>query len=125
MSSHEVKCDMCEKNKPAENWCRDCEAFLCATCINIHKKHRMFKSHKILHNREIKHPSNFPRQMFCLRGHSTIPISIYCTGDACRKSVCTTCWIDDHKNPEEHSQQDIKEKFNEVYFFHTYHTSPH
>ena len=111
--SNEVKCDMCEKNKPAENWCRDCEAFLCATCINIHKKHRMFKSHKILHNREIKHPSNFPRQMFCLRGHSTIPISIYCTGDACRKSVCTTCWIDDHKNPEEHSQQDIKEKFNE------------
>jgi hypothetical protein len=51
--------------------------------------------------------------MFCLReGHSTIPISIYCTGDACKKSVCTTCWIDDHKNPEEHSQQDIKEKFN-------------
>jgi hypothetical protein len=27
--------------------------------------------------------------------------------------VCTACWIDDHKNPEEHSQQDIKEKFNE------------
>jgi hypothetical protein len=57
---------------------------------------------------------NFPRVMFCSRdGHSNIPISIYCTGDACKKSVCTTCWIDDHKNPEEHSQQDIKEKFNE------------
>ena len=52
--------------------------------------------------------------MLCSReGHSNIPISIYCTGDACKKPVCTKCWIDDHKNPEEHSQQDIKKKFNE------------
>ena len=112
--SNEVECDMCEDNKQAENWCRDCEAFLCATCINIHKNHRILKSHNVVDICEIKHPSDFPRQMFCSReGHSNIPISIYCTSDACKKPVCTKCWIDDHKNPEEHSKQDIKEKFNE------------
>ena len=112
--SKEVMCGMCEENKQADNWCRDCETFLCATCRKIHKNIRIFKSHKVVDNREIKHPLNFPRQMFCSRdGHLNIPISIYCTGDACKKPVCTTCWIDDHKNPEEHSRQDIKEKFNE------------
>lgn len=112
--SNEVKCDMCEDNKQAENWCRDCETFLCATCRNIHQRNRISKSHKVVDNREIKNPSDFPRQMHCSReGHSNIPLSIYCTGDACKKLVCTNCYIDYHKNPEEHSQQDIKEKFNE------------
>ena len=49
----EARCEMCSGNV-ATAFCRHCMQFICAECVNVHQRVRMFASHKVSTLRELK-----------------------------------------------------------------------
>ncbi len=77
----EAKCEGCSGGK-AEAFCRQCTQFICAECVTIHKKLRIFAGHKTVTLDELKEGGALeivvqesPLQMCKIHDE---PMKIYC-----------------------------------------------
>ncbi|XP_052086549.1 uncharacterized protein LOC127723833 [Mytilus californianus] len=106
-------CDFCDDSKKATYRCKDCESYICETCIRFHNKSSKFKNHVTCNLSEASDVSEFSHEVFCTKdGHENRPLEIFCTGDGCRRPVCNMCFVIDHSDSGDHQAKDIKDVFN-------------
>ncbi|XP_077867797.1 tripartite motif-containing protein 3-like [Saccoglossus kowalevskii] len=107
------KCEFCDKNE-VSSICVECEQYYCTTCIKVHNKSKVARSHKILSVKEYhevnkKKPFAVQPLQYC-DVHIENQLKYYC--DTCQTPICIECTIIDHKIPK-HSNRCIKEVADE------------
>ncbi|XP_077997165.1 E3 ubiquitin-protein ligase TRIM45-like [Glandiceps talaboti] len=107
-----IQCDGCEENT-ATHRCVQCQDYLCRSCMKVHKKLSMTKSHQLLtieeyRTTELTRP--IVQQTECCSIHPKNEIEFYC--ETCQVPVCTACTIVNHRIPE-HCHRDLKDVADE------------
>lgn len=80
----EFLCTTCERegvNTEASNYCMECEANLCPTCVNQHKKFPTMRGHKILSKsarRHITHGLEEDENLLECHNHPGKMVDMYC-----------------------------------------------
>lgn len=79
-------------------YCKDCEEWLCATCISAHQRVKVTKDHEILSTeqaaRALKAAAK-QRFLMCSK-HPKEPLKFYCS--KCSALTCRDCQLEDHQN---------------------------
>lgn len=101
------KCTGCESN-PATSYCLQCDDWLCADCVNAHKRVRMTKDHQLTSLEEAlanKSSSSVPVEvsMMC-RVHPKEKLTLFC--ERCEVLTCRDCQLLQH---QEHKYQFLQE----------------
>ncbi|CAG2237375.1 TRIM2_3 [Mytilus edulis] len=105
-------CDFCDESKTATYRCKDCENFICETCIKFHNKSNKFKNHITCNLSERSDISEFSHEVFCTKdGHENRPLEIFCTGNGCKRPVCNMCFAIDHSDSGDHQAKDVQDVF--------------
>ncbi|CAG2236441.1 unnamed protein product [Mytilus edulis] len=105
-------CDFCDESKTAKYRCKDCENFICNTCIKLHNKSSKFKNHVTRNLSERSDVSEFSHAVFCTKdGHENRPLEIFCTGNDCKRPVCNMCFAIDHSDSGDHQAKDVQDVF--------------
>ena len=98
-----VKCESCTE-LPSTAFCQQCSEYICSECTKIHKKLRLFSSHKVVSIDSLcmtigKNISDslpvVPQEVKCSK-HKDEPLKLYCRD--CHKLVCRDCILIDHKD---------------------------
>ncbi len=96
-----VKCEKCEENE-AKGYCRDCGAFVCETCITMHKKWKDLSSHKIASLDEVQAEAvnlvPIKKAAMACSKHPGKPLEIYC--EMCEELICQHCTVKTHRDHE-------------------------
>ena len=99
-------CEQCSGGK-ATAFCRHCTEFVCAECVNIHQKLKLFAGHKMINLEELKKGETKeilikkPPPQTC-KDHDE-QMKIYCFD--CNCLICRDCTMIDHK---EHKYDFVK-----------------
>ena len=108
-SNSDVACDQCAEGSsdPAVVFCCACHHFLCAFCLEHHKRNRIWSKHKIVgldqEGARQLHTTMKPRDHYCSQpNHEDNDWNFYC--DTCSLLVCPHCTILSHKS---HSVKEI------------------
>eukprot|EP00731_Ephydatia_muelleri_P008497 Em0004g835a len=108
-SNSDVACDQCAEGSsdPAVVFCCACHHFLCAFCLEHHKRNRMWSKHKIVgldqEGARQLHTTMKPRDHYCSQpNHEDNKLNIYC--ETCSLLVCLHCTTGTHKS---HSVKEI------------------
>ena len=108
-SNSDVACDQCAEGSsdPAVVFCCACHHFLCAFCLEHHKRNRMWSKHKIVgldqEGARQLHTTMKPRDHYCSQpNHEDNKSNFYC--ETCSLLVCPHCTILSHKS---HSVKEI------------------
>ena len=108
-SNSDVACDQCAEGSsdPAVVFCCACHHFLCAFCLEHHKRNRMWSKHKIVgldqEGARQLHTTMKPRDHYCSQpNHEDNDWNFYC--ETCSLLVCPHCTILSHKS---HSVKEI------------------
>ena len=108
-SNSDVACDQCAEGSsdPAVVFCCACHHFLCAFCLENHKRNRMWSKHKIVgldqEGARQLHTTMKPRDHYCSQpNHEDNDWNFYC--ETCSLLVCPHCTILSHKS---HSVKEI------------------
>ena len=108
-SNSDVACDQCAEGSsdPAEVFCCACHHFLCAFCLEHHKRNRMWSKHKIVgldqEGARQLHTTMNPRDHYCSQpNHEDNGWNFYC--ETCSMPVCRDCTTVTHKS---HSVKEI------------------
>ena len=98
----EAKCEMCSAGV-ATAFCRHCMDFICAECVKLHQRLKVFAGHEISTLAELKEGgarnivANLPPPPMCIIHEEQA--KIYCYD--CKTLICRDCVIDeDHKGHE-------------------------
>ena len=109
-SNSDVACDQCAEGSsdPAVVFCCACHHFLCAFCLEHHKRNRIWSKHKIVGldqegARQQLHTTMKPRDRYCSQpNHEDNKLNFYC--ETCSLLVCRDCTTVTHKS---HSVKEI------------------
>ena len=108
-SNSDVACDQCAEGSsdPAEVFCCACHDFLCAFCLEHHKRNRMWSKHKIVgldqEGARQLHTTMKPGDHYCSQpNHEDNKLNFYC--ETCSLLVCLHCTTVTHKS---HSVKEI------------------
>eukprot|EP00731_Ephydatia_muelleri_P034563 Em0066g1a len=108
-SNSDVACDQCAEGSsdPAVVFCCACHHFLCAFCLEHHKRNRIWSKHKIVgldqEGARQLHTTMKPRDHYCSQpNHEDNDWNFYC--DTCSLLVCLHCTTVTHKS---HSVKEI------------------
>ena len=108
-SNSDVACDQCAEGSsdPAVVFCCACHHFLCAFCLEHHKRNRMWSKHKIVgldqEGARQLHTTMKPRDHYCSQpNHEDNDWNLYC--ETCSLLVCRDCTTGTHKS---HSVKEI------------------
>ncbi|CAG2236442.1 TRIM2_3 [Mytilus edulis] len=105
-------CDFCDESKTEIYRCKDCESFICETCIKFHNQSNKFKNHVICNLSERSDVSEFSHEVFCTKdGHENRSLEILCTGDGCKRPMCYMYFAIDHSNSGDHQAKDVQDVF--------------
>ena len=109
VSNSDVACDQCAEGSsdPAVVFCCACHHFLCAFCLEHHKRNRIWSKHKIVgldqEGARQLHTTMKPGDHYCSQpNHEDNDWNFYC--DTCSLLVCPHCTILSHKS---HSVKEI------------------
>ena len=81
-----------------EAFCHQCAEFICSDCVRLHRRMKMFATHKVVTLQELKKgrakeiPLKEPTPSMC-KDHDE-QLKIYCFG--CNHLICRDCVISDH-----------------------------
>ena len=94
--SGETVCDTCDENNKAEAYCEDCSSGICSSCVGMHKRVKIFKTHKVvsvvsLHSAQPHSSTDLPIPCTI---HPSEAIKYYCI--SCSTLACSDCILD-HK----------------------------
>eukprot|EP00731_Ephydatia_muelleri_P008536 Em0004g874a len=108
-SNSDVACDQCAEGSsdPAVVFCCACHHFLCAFCLEHHKRNRMWSKHKIVgldqEGARQLHTTMKPGDHYCSQpNHEDNKLNLYC--ETCSLLVCLHCTTVTHKS---HSVKEI------------------
>ncbi len=93
----EAMCEECAESK-AVAFCRQCMAFICNNCVEIHKKLRVVANHKVVTLEELK--KGGAKQLLLKQAPPPMckvhdeTMKIYCY--ECKHLICRDCILDDH-----------------------------
>ena len=105
----EAKCGECVEGGKAEAFCVQCAEFICAECVDIHRRVKRLASHKILSFDELKEggakgaAAPEPSLQTCTVHEQ--PMNIYCFD--CKTLICRDCTIKTH-NSQTHNYEFVK-----------------
>jgi transketolase len=83
--------------KEAAMFCADCQQRFCESCVEIHKKAKISRGHKLVDSCDKENIRAAVREMktiFCEK-HSTETIKVYCLN--CKEAICMMCFVESHK----------------------------
>ena len=108
-SNSDVACDQCAEGSsdPAVVFCCACHHFLCAFCLEHHKRNRIWSKHKIVgldqEGARQLHTTMKPGDHYCSQpNHEDNKLNFYC--ETCSLLVCLHCTTVTHKS---HSVKEI------------------
>ena len=108
-SNSDVACDQCAEGSsdPAVVFCCACHHFLCAFCLEHHKRNRIWSRHRIVgldqEGARQLHTTMKPRDHYCSQpNHEDNKLNFYC--ETCSLLVCLHCTTVTHKS---HSVKEI------------------
>ena len=108
-SNSDVACDQCAEGSsdPAVVFCCACHHFLCAFCLEHHKRNRIWSRHRIVgldqEGARQLHTTMKPRDHYCSQpNHEDNKSNFYC--ETCSLLVCRDCTTVTHKS---HSVKEI------------------
>eukprot|EP00731_Ephydatia_muelleri_P034024 Em0045g9a len=108
-SNSDVACDQCAEGSsdPAVVFCCACHHFLCAFCLEHHKRNRIWSKHRIVgldqEGARQLHTTMKPRDHYCSQpNHEDNKLNFYC--ETCSLLVCRDCTTVTHKS---HSVKEI------------------
>ncbi len=99
----EAKCEQCSGGK-AKAFCRQCTQFICAECVMLHQKLRVFAGHKTVTLDELKEGGvkeiikEEPSLPMCKIHNYKEPMKIYCFTCCCL--ICRDCTVKDYTEHE-------------------------
>ena len=103
----EAMCESCSGDK-AVAFCRQCEEFICAECVRLHQKLKIFAGHKTVSLDELKQGGAkdivVPEASLKMCEKHDEQMKIYCFD--CNCLICRDCIIKDHNG---HNHEFIKE----------------
>lgn len=110
----DLVCEGCDSKDAAKYRCKTCAHFLCEACSAAHGRLLVLKDHEIfsLDDEQCSEEnlSKFAHQEICeTPGHEREAVHYYCTSLGCEKSICTRCFLLQHK---EHDVKDIQEVYS-------------
>ena len=86
-------CGTCDENNKAEAYCEDCSSGICSNCVGVHKRVKVFKSHKVVSLHSAQPHSSTGLPIPCTI-HPSEAIKYYCI--SCSTLACSDCILD-HK----------------------------
>lgn len=103
---------LCENgldSNPAMARCLDCDAYLCNSCLEVHKKQLATRKHTTVTLDEIKQSGDmyFPRPQYCSIHHKEL-LKLYCC--TCSKPICGDCTYVDHRPHEYVFLSDVQDE---------------
>ncbi|XP_061577103.1 transcription intermediary factor 1-alpha-like [Cololabis saira] len=98
-------CMTCDDNAEAAGFCVDCAEYLCAICVEAHRRVKFTKDHIIRQITEV-HGVSAQTSMLC-NIHRQEPLKLFC--ETCDLLTCRDCQLSEHKD---HNYQFIEDAFN-------------
>ncbi|XP_052792772.1 uncharacterized protein LOC128226766 isoform X2 [Mya arenaria] len=108
------KCDMCDEFKSMRARCLSCQASMCSTCIDHHRKMRICADHELQNWEKYQlqiapsGPPPLPDAKQRCKTHRDEKLQFYCK--ACLKPLCINCKLTKH---EGHKTRDLWEEIAE------------
>ncbi|XP_053400349.1 uncharacterized protein LOC123558025 isoform X2 [Mercenaria mercenaria] len=108
------KCDMCDEYKVMKARCLNCQASMCGSCIDHHRKMKISSDHelqswdKFVLQIEPTPPPQIPSTKTNCKIHKHEKLQFYCK--VCLLPLCTACKLTKH---EGHKTRDLNDEINE------------
>ena len=103
-------CGLCTSGEVAVGYCQDCCEYLCSYCQDVHKKMKMFTTHKIASMEALSTIIYATKQVALCPHHSEYKLEIFCK--TCDMLVCSMCMLESsHKG---HSYDFLKNVQHEL-----------
>ena len=103
-------CGLCTSGEVAVGYCQDCCEYLCSYCQDVHKKMKMFTTHKITSMEALSTIIYATKQVALCPHHSEYKLEIFCK--TCDTLVCSMCMLESsHKG---HSYDFLKNVQHEL-----------
>ena len=96
------QCESCEEDVTASSRCFECSDFLCANCVEAHKRVRFTKNHRVVAIKNLNADA-MVKTPTCAT-HAQEALKMYCK--QCKKPVCRSCILSEH---DEHVLISLKE----------------
>ena len=96
------QCESCEEDVTAISRCFECSDFLCANCVEAHKRVRFTKNHRVVAIKNLNADA-MVKTPTCAT-HAQEALKMYCK--QCKKPVCRPCILSEH---DEHVLISLKE----------------
>ena len=97
-----VKCDRCNKDRTATNYCRDCGNFICAFCTTVHSDWDAFAKHEVValeqFESKVKQLDALKKVTLYCSLHQGKELELYC--ETCEELICHNCTVNKHCRPE-------------------------
>ena len=108
-----LTCDNGLDTNPATARCLDCDAYLCRSCLDIHKKQISLKKHTTVTLDEIKEKGDkcFHRPQYCIK-HDKEVLKLYCR--TCSEPICGDCTYVDHRTHEYVFLSDVQDELKKM-----------
>ena len=107
-------CGTCDGNNNAEAYCEDCSSGICSNCVGIHKRVKVFKSHKVVSLHSAQPHSSTDLPIPCTI-HPSEAIKYYCI--SCSTLACSDCILDHKEHDCRHlnkAQEDERAELQSV-----------
>ena len=110
-NSEQLKCDNCTLHD-AIRYCKECNKFLCKSCIDTHNKWSSFTHHNLLSLEDLKSSddlqySQSEKVMQCPSHNKHF--DRFCDHESCQQLICHDCTI---KNHRQHSHETISSSYH-------------
>ena len=102
-------CGECELSGPVECYCSDCQSYLCNECVQLHKRLKAFRGHKVVPIDNINAATLQSSQIQYCPVHKEEVLKLYC--ETCSKLICRDCTLVDHR---QHSYKFVEDARKQV-----------
>ena len=85
-------CGLCTSDEVAVGYCQDCGEYLCSYCQDVHKKMKMFATHKITSMEALSTIMYTTKHVALCPHHSEYKLDIFCK--TCDTLICSMCMLE-------------------------------
>ena len=103
-----TRCQNGLDENPAVVHCLDCQCYLCHSCLELHKKVKATRNHKLVSLKEIKEDVRKLEQKRYCAEHEGEELKLYCR--TCEEVICRDCTIVTHKQHDYTFIKDVRDE---------------
>ena len=104
-------CGACKEGGEAVGYCSNCKAYVCESCVSVHKQLVVYDSHEVTLLKDLNEVTDFvpsKNPQYCMT-HPDECVRAYC--DSCNAMICLNCILGAHTS---HRMQTIDDKDEEL-----------